>query len=147
MNRRYQFLNLFIASFLGGIIVIFGQKFFNQQEKYSSLEQRQNVQFSNYLSDGDVSVPDGLNFIVAADGVRPAVVHIQTSFKTRLTSSNNQDPGDDLLRNFNGDGLKRNPHQSSGSGVIISDDGFIATNHHVIDDADAIHVILNDKRT
>ena len=36
--------------------------------------------------------------------------------------------------------------QASGSGVIISEDGYIVTNNHVIDRADQIQVVLNDKR-
>ncbi|MEJ2006415.1 MAG: trypsin-like peptidase domain-containing protein, partial [Cyclobacteriaceae bacterium] len=36
---------------------------------------------------------------------------------------------------------------SSGSGVIISDDGFIVTNNHVIEDARQVEVVLYDNRT
>lgn len=41
----------------------------------------------------------------------------------------------------------RAPQQASGSGVIISDDGYIVTNNHVVEDADKIEVQLTDKRT
>lgn len=42
---------------------------------------------------------------------------------------------------------QQGPRQASGSGVILSDDGFIVTNNHVIDGATKIEVVLNDKRT
>ncbi|MEO8471242.1 MAG: trypsin-like peptidase domain-containing protein [Chryseolinea sp.] len=63
------------------------------------------------------------NFVTAAKMVMPAVVHIKIQFD-----------------NSSGYG-------ASGSGVIISPDGFIATNNHVVENASAIDIILPDKRT
>jgi Do/DeqQ family serine protease len=57
--------------------------------------------------------------------------------------------GDDLFEQFFGGGrINIIPEQkASGSGVIISDDGFIVTNNHVIDHADEITVTLNNRKT
>jgi serine protease Do len=71
-----------------------------------------------------INTSDGnVNFVIAAKMAMPAVVHIKIHF----------DASSD--------------YGASGSGVIISSDGFIATNNHVVEKASAIDVILSDKRT
>ena len=64
-----------------------------------------------------------VNFVTAAKMVMPAVVHIKIHFNAS------------------------SDYGASGSGVIISPDGFIATNNHVVENASAIDVVLPDKRT
>ena len=59
-------------------------------------------------------------------------------------------PPNNIFDYFFGDGSSRSQQmpirQGAGSGVIISPEGYIVTNNHVIDDADEISVVLNDKR-
>ena len=86
----------------------------------------------------------------------PAVVTIRTTGKTRVspTQFDGQDP-EDLLRRFFGDQfggrsprMQRAPRQRAlGSGVIVSSDGYILTNNHVVENADEIKVDLTDDRT
>jgi S1-C subfamily serine protease len=66
---------------------------------------------------------DNVNFITAAKIAMPAVVHIKIQFN------------------------ESSEYGASGSGVIISPDGFIATNNHVVQDATAIDIILHNKQT
>lgn len=79
------------------------------------------------------------NFVAASKAVTPAVVHIKTLLKLAIGNTNfGQAYGRQSRTNI--------PAMGSGSGVIISQDGYIATNNHVIENASEIKVILPDKR-
>jgi serine protease Do len=96
-----------------------------------------------------------VDFTAAAEAASPATVHIKT--KATRTVSNNlprRSPFGDMfpdLQDFFGDGfsdrMRSIPQMASGSGAIISDDGFIVTNNHVIDGADEITVTLTNKKS
>ncbi len=91
-----------------------------------------------------INVPEDLNFIYAAEKVTPSVVHIRTYQNTGQNSESMRNFFDRWIgREDNGD---FRPPNGSGSGVIISEDGYIVTNYHVIESGDDIEVILDDKR-
>ncbi|MCS7074333.1 MAG: trypsin-like peptidase domain-containing protein [Bacteroidia bacterium] len=79
------------------------------------------------------------DFVVASEISTPTVVFIKTKSNAGNNAENFWFFGD-----FFGN---RGPAYNTGSGVIISADGFIVTNYHVIDKADAIEVILNNKHS
>lgn len=85
----------------------------------------------------------------AAESSLHAVVHIKS---TQLGKTQTVQQMPDLFDFFFGDGMGRQqqvrtqPRVGFGSGVIISEDGYIVTNNHVIDGADEIDVKLNDNR-
>ena len=85
------------------------------------------------------SVPD---FTVAAEMSVHAVVHVKSMYKNQVYS-------DPIYSFFFGDMYQNQATtvQTSGSGVIITSDGYIVTNNHVIQNAEYIEVVLNDKRT
>lgn len=94
-------------------------------------------------------------FVEISKRVTPAVVNISTT-KTMKGSERSplspffQDP---FFRRFFGDELfrehempRKHKEQSLGSGVIVSEDGYIVTNNHVVEGADEIKVVLSDRR-
>jgi len=91
--------------------------------------------------------PAAGSYSTAAQRSMPAVVHI-------FTSKAGSSPGHPLLddpvfRHFFGDRPNNGPSQRQsglGSGVIVSPDGYIITNNHVIETADQIEIALNDGR-
>ena len=142
MSKRQFYIGVFIAAMFGGLIALAGVKVILNEiiPSEESISQRQNLQFANYPSDDDYVVPEGLNFIEAAGVVTPGVVHIRSVYRNASESSS---PIDQFFRPYGG----TVPSQSSGSGVIVSDNGYIVTNNHVIDEASKIEVILNDNRS
>lgn len=85
-------------------------------------------------------------FSAAARRVMPAVVNIFTS--TEIKKPINPFMDDPRFRFFFGEEFDSSPQRGSnlGSGVIISQDGYILTNHHVVEAADQIEVSLADGR-
>jgi serine protease Do len=92
------------------------------------------------------------DFVPASNAAIPGTVHIKT--KATRTASNNlprKSPFGDLfdmdLDDIFGDRMRSVPQMASGSGAIISEDGYIVTNNHVVDGADEINVTLNNKKS
>jgi serine protease DegQ len=98
------------------------------------------------VAGGAAGVSTG-SFAEAARHAVPAVVNIFTKKQVRGTRNPLMD--DPVFRHFFGERFDPRPQQVSnlGSGVIVSANGYILTNHHVVDGADEIQVALSDSRT
>jgi len=86
------------------------------------------------------------SYSVAARRAMPSVVNVSTSKEVKLRRHPFME--DPFFRRFFGDQLDGETQRTSslGSGVIVGSDGYILTNHHVIEAADEIEVALNDGR-
>ncbi|MEN7547761.1 Do family serine endopeptidase [Rapidithrix thailandica] len=157
MSNTKFFASILLSALFGGLIAVYiFQASTTDILPSENIENKQDVVLSKYLSaweneTSDYTVPEGLNFVTAAEKVTPAVVHIKTYYDG-LANDYGKHSVEDLFRKFFGDeggGYygDRGLRMSSGSGVIITDDGYIATNNHVIDNAQHIEVVLNDKRS
>ncbi|WP_071144968.1 Do family serine endopeptidase [Bacteroides ihuae] len=108
-------------------------------------EQNPNTRMAAY----DAINAQPVDLTVAAENSIHAVVHIKS---TQLSKTANVQQAPDFFDFFFGDGargqrpMQAQPRVGYGSGVIISKDGYIVTNNHVIDGADEISVKLNDNR-
>jgi len=129
------------AAFIGGMTAIYLEKNLNQQEADSTLKEYKIKSPITLTSDN--TLPTGtIDFTSAAETSVNAVVHVKT-ITQEITNNLAYDP----FHMFYFNQPKQRIQQSSGSGVIISKDGYIATNNHVINGASKIEVVLNDKRT
>lgn len=144
---KTKVIYLLSAAFLGGLVALGANNLFSENKSYSSIEAQQKAKFVSMPS--FVSAADGnTNFTIAAAKTVPAVVHI------KVTQEQQSDPNYfDPFRDFFGEGYggfnfgQRGPAVGSGSGVIITSDGYIVTNNHVVKGADKIEVVLNDRRS
>jgi Do/DeqQ family serine protease len=145
MNRKQLLINLLIGMF-GGLIVLIGAWVLwkpNLRASISDYQQSAQTRYASFTADGVV------NFQDAAALALPTVVHIKSIGQTG-PSRNGDFPLDDPFfpfRDFFEGPRGRGPGLSSGSGVILSADGYIVTNNHVIDRAAKIEVNLHDNRS
>ena len=101
-------------------------------------------------STADSKIISKTSFSVAAKKAMPSVVNIFTSSKVTAPNPNEQFKDDPLFKHFFGEqpdnGEEDQPENSLGSGVIVSAQGLILTNDHVVASADEIEVALADGR-
>jgi Do/DeqQ family serine protease len=124
-----------------------------QKKSGYSYDGKLPANYANYSPLGDGGPTD---FTAAAEAAVPAVVHIKTKTNAKKVNTSNgrqRNPfGDPFFDDFfNMDdffGPRMTPEQrASGSGVLISADGNILTNNHVVEGADEVTVTLSNKKT
>ncbi len=141
MKTLKKFLGIILIASMGGFSGVAVYKATEKDEisNAKNITDKQKFSFVNYKADMPSSA---FNFTDAAVKTVPAVVYVRTTYPQR--SSNYYNPFQDF---FFGNPQNQPAPQAAGSGVIISEDGYIVTNNHVVDEAAKVEVTLDDKRT
>ena len=145
MRSKFGYIG---ASFLGSVIAIIAMTFINNKKEVEqqridqlrTMHQAENCQVANYAAPAMA-----VDFRDAAQKTINSVVHVKTTYEL--------DGGyytfDPIRQFFFGDGMYQKPPRigaGAGSGVIISESGYIVTNNHVIDNASKVEVVLNNNK-
>jgi len=142
-----RFGSLFLAAVLGSVCTIASFQWLDKNESGAKLEYLSGVPTTKVdykVDENGQTVP--LDFTSAAEKVMPAVVYIRST-QDLNTNEGEETQSIDPFREFFGPRAQKGPSQSSGSGVIINEAGYIVTNNHVVQDADIVEVTLFDNRT
>lgn len=143
--KMKKFLSLFIAAIAGGFASLSIYNYLNPvqvaQNNTATVQNARPVNFS-------VTPPEvGIDFTTAAEMSINGVVHVQTKYEQHYNDQFNfYDPFRDFFWGNRGNQQKIQPKVASGSGVIISEDGYIVTNNHVVEGADQVEITLNDNK-
>lgn len=131
-----QTVRLFLVALFAGAVTLGGYKLLEKEETIKFVPSTETNYFpTNFSAEGAEMNTD---FTVAAEMTVHAVVHVKNITMSRQPTN--------IFEYFQGGGKPR-AMVGSGSGVIISPDGYIVTNNHVIENASNLEVTLNDNRT
>ncbi|WP_281846661.1 S1C family serine protease [Olleya namhaensis] len=138
-----KMLTLVLVSVLGGAITLGTYKTFlekDEQQIANTTTQETPVYLpANYNTNTTaLAAAEGINFTTAAEKTVHAVVHVKN------VALNTAQP---TLQDLFYGRVPQKRQLGTGSGVIISPDGYIITNNHVIEDSEALSITLNDNRT
>ena len=144
-----RFGSLLLAAVLGSAITLIATQWYNPRGEGVRIEHIDGApasQVAYRLNEKGEAIP--LDFTGVAEKVTKAVVHIRSTSGGQVTSREKNPDSNDPFQFFDPNRQqRRGPSQSSGSGVIINSNGYIVTNHHVVQDADMLEVTLSDNRT
>ncbi|MDR1257709.1 MAG: Do family serine endopeptidase [Tannerellaceae bacterium] len=140
-----------VAVTVGATTYLISKKYLSGPHEISSTESEYGFKQPTQMVNYNTVAAENIDFTTAAEKAIHAVVHIKATTKSRSQSGARQyiDPFEYFF-GFGDRGSRQRPSQARvgyGSGVIISTDGYVITNNHVVEDADEIEVTLNDERT
>lgn len=135
-----KFGSLFVVALLSGATTLGAYKLlFDENTAFSKSEKSISVATPNYSKTVGLGA-ENIDFVDAADKAVHSVVHVKNvSYRT---------VSNPILEYYYGyRGGQQQEQVGTGSGVIISEDGYIVTNNHVVKDAQNIEITLNDGKS
>ncbi|GIV33134.1 MAG: serine protease [Chitinophagales bacterium] len=151
MKKSTVILLVLLSSAVSMITTHIAMQYFYKPEPTIVREVQQPMRLANYVLPVNES-GQPVDFTYAAEATTDGVVHVTSKVMPKRTNNGYYNPFYDFFGDrFWGWGVppknyEPQPNISSGSGVIISPDGYIVTNNHVIRDADAIEVVLHNNK-
>jgi Do/DeqQ family serine protease len=140
-SNMKRFSTLFLVSLLSGAITLGAYKLLFDNDGYFSNNKNSitTVASDSYGKRVGLSA-ENVDFTEAADKTIHTVVHVKNVSRKTVINP--------MLEYFYGYGGQQQQEQvGTGSGVIISEDGYIVTNNHVVKDASEIEITLNNKKS
>ncbi|TWI03303.1 Do/DeqQ family serine protease [Flavobacterium tiangeerense] len=136
-----NFSTLFLVSLLSGVVTLGSYKLLFDTDGFFSKDKAGLVTMASDSYNKRVGLSsEVLDFTEAADKTIHTVVHVKNVSRTTVSNP--------ILEYFYGfRGGQSQEQVGTGSGVIISEDGYIVTNNHVIKDASEIEITLNNKKS
>ncbi len=144
MSKTFKkIISVFSIALLGGVAAVGVDHFYILKENKWAAES--NIRNPLPVKFAGLTTPvaeSAINFVSAAQKTVPAVVNIKSKVEVQDTRGNSM--WDYMYGN-----QRQNMIQGmvTGSGVVVSNDGYIVTNNHVIEDAGSIEVTLSDRHT
>jgi serine protease Do len=141
-----RFGQLLAAAVMGSALTVASFQWLDEDNNKVKLEYVASVPASKVAYKVDENGKAvALDFTTAAEKVMPAVVHIRSTSEGSKRTAQQEIP--DAFRDWFPQLPQQGPRMGTGSGVIISEKGYIVTNNHVVDGADEVEVSLYDNRT
>ena len=135
MNAK-RFIGSVMLAILGGIAAVIIYDAVRSEEKVTVIQETPRMRYINLPRQPTAAPSD---FTVAAEIAVDAVVHV----KTKAFREGSGNPLFDYFFGYREYGYEQRVNY--GSGVILTSDGYIVTNNHVIEGSQEVEVILNDK--